>query len=305
MSAIESTYKAKETEEWLDIVFYRPIGYYMALSSKALGITPNMITVSGMIAGALGGHLFYYSDIYLIITGVLLLMLSEALDGADGQLARMTNSGSKFGRILDGFATNIIFLSVYVHLALRLSNDMNPYLIWAGAVIAGLSHSLQSAMADYYRNGYVHYIVKPGKSELDNGTNALQEYRSLSWIKNPLKKFLGRLYVNYTLEQEAVSPNFRRLKIVSDEQHNGILPEALAEIYRRHSRPLIKYYNILTTNTRMIFLFFAVLINIPWLYFLFEVIVLNSLLLHVITCQEMTCQLILKKIDEYNLEPAC
>ena len=40
-SIVSATLKSKDTEEFLDILFYRPIGYVMALGFKALKFTPN------------------------------------------------------------------------------------------------------------------------------------------------------------------------------------------------------------------------------------------------------------------------
>ena len=46
------------------------------------------------------------------------------------------------------------------------------------------------------------------------------------------------------------------------------------------SRPLMKYTNLLTFNTRAICLYITCLLNCPWAYFLFEIIVLTVLYVH-------------------------
>ncbi len=297
MSQIESTYKSLETEETLDIYFYRPVGFVIARISQLLKLTPNMVTSLGAMFGVVAGHLFYYKEIEFTLTGILLLMLSEALDSADGQLARMTNKYSRLGRILDGFATNLIFFSVYVHLCLRLMNEGWSLWIFAIAIVSGISHSVQSAMADYYRNGYMRFVISNKKGELDSSEDIRKKYSNLRWQKNPLSKFFLKIYLNYTREQEVFSPNFRLLKTKVENIYPEGLPEEMKEQYKFYSKPLIKFYNILTTNTRMIFLFFSVLIDVPMLYFLFELIFLNALLLHVIICQEMACKILLSRIN--------
>ncbi|MDP4175447.1 MAG: CDP-alcohol phosphatidyltransferase family protein [Bacteroidota bacterium] len=304
MSLIELTYKAKETEEWLDIKFYRPFGYLIARICKVLRITPNAVSLIGMFIGILAGHLFYYSDIKVTIAGIILLIISEAMDSADGQLARMTNKKSRLGRILDGFVTNLIFLSIYIHLSLRMASE-GSQIVWVIALLAAVSHSLQSAVADHYRNGYLNFVVSPEKSELDSSAKLSEQFNKLSWSKEPFEKFWNLLYLNYTREQEMLSPKFFMLKQKTDSIFNGILPENLRELYKANSRELVKFYNILTTNTRMIFLFFALLINIPWLYLAFELTILNALLLHVVTCQELTCNMIIEKITMTEKEVEC
>lgn len=286
MSKIQATYKSKETEETLDIYFYRPAGYILARAAMKLGFTPNAVTIFSMIVGVIAGHLFYYANYLPVIIGIFLLIFYEALDGADGQLARMTNNKSKYGRILDGFAGNIVFLSIYIHLCFRVMEEDGSFLVWALAIIGGLSHSLQSAMADYYRNGYLQFAVSAQKGELETSDSIKQQYNQLSWMHNLYKKFLMRVYLNYTVEQEFISPEFLRLRVIADELFNGVIPDDVSKVYRMQSKSLVKYYNILTTNTRMVVLFIALLIEYVQLYFYFEIFILNILLLYVVLKQE-------------------
>ena len=44
--SLESTLKSLDTEEFIDIHFYRPIGYQWALFFNKLGVSPNSITLS-------------------------------------------------------------------------------------------------------------------------------------------------------------------------------------------------------------------------------------------------------------------
>ena len=41
--SLESTLKSMDTEEFIDIHFYRPIGYQWALFFNKLGVTPNLL----------------------------------------------------------------------------------------------------------------------------------------------------------------------------------------------------------------------------------------------------------------------
>jgi hypothetical protein len=59
---IESTYKDKDLEEFIDIYFFRPFGYLLARAAKSIKLKPNAVTVIGMILGVISGHLFYYSS---------------------------------------------------------------------------------------------------------------------------------------------------------------------------------------------------------------------------------------------------
>jgi len=141
-------------EEAIDRAFYRPVGYTIARMSRALALSPNAVTLISIAVGVTAGHLFYYSHLTVNVLGMILLVTAEAMDSADGQLARMTNTHSRFGRILDGFGGNLIFISIYLHLCLRVVHEGGPLWIFFVAVACGASHSFQCAMADYYRNAY-------------------------------------------------------------------------------------------------------------------------------------------------------
>ncbi len=211
MSQIESTYKARDVEEAIDRAFYRPIGYSIARLSRSLALSPNVITIISIVVGVIAGHLFYYSHLAINVVGMILLVGAEAMDSADGQLARMTKSYSRFGRILDGVGGNLIFVSIYLHLCLRIVHEGGPLWIFLVAILSGVSHSFQCAMADYYRNAYLYFVYGEHRSELDKAATVAREYSSLPWRKDLLRKFLMRFYVNYTYQQEFLAANFQRL----------------------------------------------------------------------------------------------
>ena len=158
---LEATLKSTDTEEWIDLLFYRPIGYRWALLFRRLGVTPNAITIASIFLGIAAGILFYYNDLLINIIGMCLLVWANMYDSADGQLARMTGQKSEIGRILDGVSGDFWFISIYVAICLRLTPEWG-YWIWLLAAVAGFSHSKQAAMADYYRN--VHLFFLKGKS---------------------------------------------------------------------------------------------------------------------------------------------
>jgi len=298
VQSIKSTYKAKDTEEIIDRIFYRPLGYVMALASKSVGLTPNAVTIISIFVGVAAGHFFYYNDITLNLYGIALLILANAMDSADGQLARITNTKSRIGRILDGFGGNLWFVSIYIHLYFRLiNNGYDPFIILF-ILIAGISHSFQSAYADYYRNYYLMFVHGNNIGEIDESTKLKEDYKELRWLKNFPQKFLMRVYLNYTIQQELFSKNIIKLYRLTKEKLNISTHSQLSSIYRLLNKQLIKYFNILTTNTRMIFLFFTLFIKLPELYFLFELTLLNILFVYVILKHEKNSDVIYKEINK-------
>ncbi len=279
-SRIKSTYKSNDTEEFLDKLFYRPIGYAMAVVSKSIGLTPNIVTFISIIFGVTAGHLFFYQDVEINLIGVFLLIIAEALDAADGQLARMTNIHSRYGKIFDGVAGNLMFVSIYLHMSARFVIEGGTPWIFGIAVISGLSHSFQSAMSEYYRNFYLFFTTSKNIGGIDELEDVQKTYKTLSWAKDIIKKALLRLYINYTIQQLSLSKSILILYKYIVHQLNGTVPEELKAEYRKLNKPMIKYGNILTTNTRMFVLFITIFWANILYYFLFELIVLNSLLLY-------------------------
>lgn len=274
---IEATYKSADTEEFLDRIFYRKVGYRMAVASKAMGLTPNVVTFISIIFGVTAGHLFYYQNTTMNLIGVLLLITAEAMDGADGQLARLTNNYSRFGRIFDGVAGNLMFISIYLHLSARFVVEGGTGWIFLIAIISGASHSFQSAMADFYRIFYLYFVQGKNK-DIDDLNEVKETYAKITWLRSPFKKFLLRVYINYRRQQNLLAKNVRSLYELVEQKFNGVVPSWLSEEYRKLNKPMIKYQNILTTNTRMIVLFITIFLGNVLHYFLFELIILNLLL---------------------------
>ncbi len=178
--SIESSLKSKDTEEFIDLLFYRPLGYRWATFFHKVGITPNVVTLFAIILGAASGVMFYFDHMGYNITGMLLLIWANMYDSADGQLARMTGQKSELGRILDGACGDIWFISIYAAICLRLTPQWGIY-IWILAAVTGFFHSKQAAMADYYRNTYLFFLKGKSGSELDNSVQQREIYYSMPW----------------------------------------------------------------------------------------------------------------------------
>jgi Phosphatidylglycerophosphate synthase len=299
---LESTLKSADTEEWLDLVFYRPIGYRWALLAQRLGITPNAITIASMFIGAAAGWLFYFPDLKTNIIGMLLLILANSFDSADGQLARMTGLKSPLGRWLDGFCGDVWFAAIYIAICLRFQQEGgSPYLIWALAAGTGYFHSKQASMADYYRNFHLFFLKNKNGSEFDQSADVERKYNALSWKNDFVDKLGHYMYVGYTRGQEKLTPGMQQLVSSLKEKYNNELPVNLREEFRSASLPLMKYTNILSFNTRVIALFIALFIGKPWLCFVFEITVLNSLLVYMVIRHESICKEFFARIlrDEF------
>ena len=286
---IESTLKSLVTEEFIDIHFYRPIGYRWALLFNKMGVSPNAVTIASIVIGVAAGICYYPTDLAINILGMLLLVWANSYDSADGQLARMTRKKPPLGRILDGAAGDIWFITIYAAICLRLTPQWGIW-IWVLAAITGFFHSKQAAMADYYRNVHLLFLKGKSGSELSYSPHLKEHYREMSWRREFIYKLFETFYINYTVGQEQLTPQFQRLMNKIRTQYAGQAPESFRVAFREKSLPLMKYTNMLSFNTRVIALFISLLIDLPWVYFLFEMTVLNAMLVYMIYTHEQFCK---------------
>jgi len=308
---MQSTLKSNDIEEWIDLKIVRPLGYYWTLLFDKLNIHPNTVTVLSMILGAASGFfLVKRADtteglIYNII-GVLLVMWANIYDSADGQLARLTGKKTRLGRILDGAAGDIWFISIYFALAIRLYPQNIPFTEiqwswWAFLLMATsglLCHSRQCNLADYYRQAHLFFQKGAANSELDNYKQQKALYEQAKWSDDFIWKFFLFTYVPYTRTQEAQTPQFQQLMASVKSHYTEHIPQALRDDFRQHSLPLIKYVNMLSFNTRAIVLYVSCLIDMPYLYPLFEMTVLMSMYFYMRHSHERFCKQLRQNVED-------
>ena len=303
-SNFQATLKSMDTEEHIDLYFYRPIGYAWALLAKKLGVTPNAITIASIFLGVGAGISFYFDNIWWNLLGMLLLIWADSFDSADGQLARMTGQYSRIGRILDGLSGDIWFATIYVAICLRenVTSEFfmtHHWVIWVMAVVTGLCHAVQAAMGDYYRQFHLYFLKGEGGSELENSDELKKKYKALSWGRDFWQKLVMTFYLNYTVSQEKRTPRMQKLRKVLRERFHGHIPQSFRDAFRAKSLPLMKYTNILSFNVRTIALFAAILIfRMPWLYFAFELTVLNIILIYMMVRHEKICTDLTHQLEE-------
>lgn len=300
----KSSLKSLDTEETLDLMFYRPIGFFWAKIAYYLGVTPNAITIASIFLGVGAGVCFFFSNLWWNLLGVLLLVLANSFDSADGQLARVTHQYSRLGRILDGLSGDIWFAAIYASICLRenVTSEFfsaHHWVIWVVAAVTAVCHATQAAMADYYRQFHLYFVKGKEGSELDSALDLWQKFHALSWRKNFWQKLILMFYTNYTTGQEKRTPWMQRFRRLLRERYGDNIPAGLKEKFRNLSKPLMKYTNMLSFNTRTIALFIAILVfQMPWLYFAFELTVLNIMLVYMIWRHERICKKLMESLSE-------
>lgn len=279
MSGLDKEYEASlksiETENKIDRIFYRPIGFRIARMLRGTGVTPNMITVISIFVGAGAGFMFYHDNIVYNIYGILLLVFANILDCVDGQLARLTGIKSAIGRILDGFAGDIWFASIYIGFAMRLSNEFGTDWFFMLAVMSGMSHLVQANITDYYKTLHLYFISKDKGAEFQSLEQVEARHKEM---KYGINKFFYFLYRWYTMLQVNATPTLQKMLNNLHAQYGDDIPEDIRVRFRAKSRELMRYIDLLTFNGRTIVMFAIVLSGQVWAYYLYEIIVLNIVL---------------------------
>ena len=315
-----ATLKSAETEDWLDLHVIRPLCYYCAVIFAKLDIHPNTVTIASMFVGA-GSAIFfgcasyyYYGTMGLLlnIIAIVLLMIADILDCTDGQLARMTGKKSRLGRILDGVAGFTWFVPIYHALVWRFYLHHDLEFLWLGiadtpqnAIIAtvivyvfGLWSGIvgiagQQRLADYYINVHLFFLKGEKGSELDNSRRQEEIYDQMSPDTPWIERLFQHSYIGYTQKQEKVTPQFQRLMARLQEKygpHASDIPAEVRESFRQKSLPVIFWNGLLTFNFRSFWLFLFCLIDLPAMYFLFEIFAMGLLAWYVNHRHEAFCR---------------
>ncbi len=156
--------KMPEAEEVFDLIFYRPLGFLFVKLIYRSPITPNQVTILSMAAGlASAWYLSAGTSASLLWAGYLYAM-ANILDCSDGQLARLQNSGTPLGRLVDGVADYISSVAIFLGIGFGLAGNGNG--MWRLVIAAGVSSALHAMMFDQYQNEFIS-TVRGEKNFLD------------------------------------------------------------------------------------------------------------------------------------------
>ena len=299
---VDATFKSRDTEEWLDVWFTRPIGLQFARAFGAMGVHPNVVTFISIFLGVFAGICWWHTTMDWTLLGILMLKLANFLDSADGQLARMTGQKTLWGRLLDGFAGDLWFASIYIFIALRLTDEPMPFggrnwdiWIWIIIIVSGgVFHSRQAGISDYYRNIYLRF--HGDHSELNDSCELAEQQRNTPWRERWFWKIWLFFYQNYTFSQERMTPCFQKFREALRDKYGNEIPSELAKEFCHRTYRLLKWTNISTFNTRAIVLYITLLVGMPWIYFIFELTVMNVIFFGMRAAHEKVCREMMEMI---------
>ncbi|GAN80444.1 CDP-alcohol phosphatidyltransferase family protein [Acidocella aminolytica] len=274
-----------EIEDPTNLYFIHPISARLVPLFAQLAITPNMVSLIGMGCGILAGVAYHFYGIGGCAgLGFALMLAWHVMDGADGQLARLTKTYSELGKVLDGICDYVTFTAVYVGLALSMSASMGGW-VWALVALSGIAHAVQSAAYEMQR----------------------QDYNFLGWGRQSaalpkldakprgIAGYLHQLYARVQLWASAGAADFHQAfaaQLIASPRQEATLRAA----YREYFAPVIRRWGVLCANYRTLGLFLAALVKLPLLYFLFEIIGFSAILLILLEAQKVHYNSFLKQV---------
>ena len=272
----ESVRRDLEIEEISNRWIIHPVAAWLTPRLARAGIHPNAVSLAGMGCGVLAGVAYHgYASRAHVLLGFLLMLAWHVLDGADGQLARLTGKQSPSGKVLDGICDYVTFIAVYVGLASALQHDLGVW-VWPLAVVAGICHSVQSAAYEVQRQEYSFW-------GLDRASAAFTPASAAG------KNFAARLYGAYLQLQYAasgVSPAFhaRLSRVLAADPDRGA---ARRQRYRETFAAPVRRWAVLSANYRTLGIFLFAYAGRPQYYSLFEIVGFSAILLLLLRSRRM------------------
>ena len=250
--------KSPDTEERLDLAFYRPLGFIIAKIANLIKVTPSMLSLAGLFSGLWAAHLYFHhhGEFQYFLAASALFLLSGIFDSADGQLARISENSSKLGLILDGICDSLVTISIYIAGAAPL---IEVYGGWFAlfAFIGALFHSNQCAILDFYHREYAYFGY--GKTEEDDYWNPskIEAQKAIINSKSRTEKIMNTIRGSWIKQQQMLTTRtdeqrFKLKEIINDPNHD--LYEKLQKEYRLLNKKMLSVWRLIGTNAHTMML---------------------------------------------------
>jgi hypothetical protein len=272
----KSSLKSFDVEEILDLLIYRPISFLLVKLIYPTNLTPNQISIISMIFGLGSGILFYFGEPLFIALGGISIFVSNVLDCADGQLARLKKNGTKVGRIIDGFIDYVTGASIFFGIGFALNHITGNALYSFGlAAIGGFSRILQNMFFDYYRNMYLQYVYNKVNDVNEEVAEFTEEKERLKNIKGSyIDKYLVNMYLFYcSLQKNSTS-----------HVELNVTPE----IYKEKNKLLLRLWSWIGSTTHLTLTIIFCFINRLDIYLILTIVLGNIIFLILLLIQKST-----------------
>lgn len=264
-----------ELQDPLNLYIYHPLARRLARALSYTPVTPNMVSVFGGLMVVAAGVIYWGMDPWNwawpigALTGMALHLGWHVVDGADGDLARMTGRASPIGEIVDGICDYASHIVVYFLLGAVLQRSIGGY-AWPIMVAAGLSHIVQSNHVEVEKRFYLAWIY--GVPWLHHNRTQANGLTGMMQVFRPVVAFYMRLAASLT-------PRAARIDAaVSAAAGDADKLAQIRTIIGEERRPLLPLLKIMGPNPRAIVLGLGMLAGSPLWFFVYQALVLNALM---------------------------
>ncbi len=281
--------RKRELQDPLNHYLYHPLAWRLALLLAKTPLTPNVVSVIGgcfvVAAGIVYAQPWGWQGALL---GMLLHMTWHVVDGADGDLARITGRSSPLGELVDGVCDYASHIIVYFILGWLLALQIGHAWGWPIMVAAGVSHFVQANHVEVQRRQYQWWV-----------------YRQ-PWLRNTHKdetrtgRFgFAEILSGYLQLASGMTPHALKVDAaVEAAQDDPARIDRIAGEVRTEAPPLLLVLKFLGPNSRAIVLGLSMLAGSPLWYFIYQAVLLNALLAASVTMHNAAAKRIAAKIDD-------
>ncbi len=261
-----------------------PLSALVVKIALPLKVSANFVSVLGLGFGLLAGWFYFgQANPNFVLLAFASMFVWHVLDGADGRIARATNSTSALGRIIDGVCDHLVFASVYIGFALYLLATGASSWVWALVAAAVISHAVQAAAYEERRQNYHRRAKGIARHHIAEGLSEVGGKKSI-------------LAQGYDFIQKIsavkVSPLDDRLSELQQAGNHQQVTKAVAKTV-----PLVRAWALLNANNRTVMLAVFAWVGRPDLYFWYEVIALNLVFAGLLVVERLMERSILQEID--------
>lgn len=267
--AVQRPRRPRELQDSLNHYVYHPLAWRLARQLARTPITPNMVSVVGgmfVVAAAVAYAQPWWPVSALL--GMALHMGWHVVDGADGDLARMTGRSSPLGELVDGLCDYLSHIVLYIVLAWLLQQQIGP-IAWFYTVLAGASHIVQANHVEVQRRSYQWWVYGVPWLRNTQGQGAARQIKSVFGF---IVDAYLRLAVGMTPHAQRIDEAVAAAKDVPEELHR------IRGHVQEEAPALLRILKVLGPNPRAIVLGLSMLAGSPLYYFLYQTVVLNLLL---------------------------
>ena len=263
-----------ELEDGLNRFIYHPLAARLARRLRPTGVSPNLVSVAGMLlvwaaAWAYAGLAWPQGA----LLGFALHLFWHVVDGADGDLARLTGRTSPTGELVDGVCDYAGHVVLYVALAAILDDAIGGW-AWFLASAAGASHIVQTNHAETQRRNYLWWVY--GVPWLKHARKSGDEvFRADTWFSLSFG-WMARLYLRLA---DAMAPCAAQVDgEVEKAEEDPARTLMIQQLAKDASQRSLLFQKAVGPNPRTIILGISMLLGSPLYYFLTEAVLLNLLL---------------------------